>query len=293
MALGAAESAESSTYQVRVLDRAIDILDCFNQRQRELSLPEIVELTGLNRSTARRLAANLVRRGLLQEAPATGRYQLGLRLFEMGSVVSASFSLLEAAAGPLSALQEEVGGTIMLAAPSGDHFVIVDRREGTGEDGSMVSMRSEIGTVRPITYGPIGRVFLSTLSLPAVRLLLDKYPLEASTPYSITDVPLLLERLADVAYAGYAMDVNEVTEGIMGLATPIRDLTGETAGVLCLGVPSTRENDASFVETALSSLMATSAAISANMGHGADSGPAPGEGSGRRDRAGDEAREPV
>jgi DNA-binding IclR family transcriptional regulator len=156
-----------------------------------------------------------------------------------------------------------------------------------------VSKRSEIGTVRPITYGPIGRVFLSTLSLPAVRLLLDKYPLEASTPYSITDVPLFLERLADVAYTGYAMDVNEVTEGIMGLATPIRDLTGETAGVLCLGVPSTRENDASFVETALSSLMATSAAISANMGHGADFGPAPGEGSGQRDRAVAEARGPV
>ena len=293
MALGAAESAGSSTYQVRVLDRAIDILECFNQRQRELSLPEIVELTGLNRSTARRLAANLVRRGLLQEASATGRYQLGLRLFEMGSVVSASFSLLEAAAGPLSALQEEVGGTIMLAAPSGDHFVVVDRREGTGEDGSMVSMRSEIGTVRPITYGPIGRVFLSTLSLPAVRLLLDKYPLEASTPYSITDVPLFLERLAGVAEAGYAIDVNEVTEGIMGLATPIRDLTGKTAGVLCLGVPSTREKDASFVETALSSLMATSVAISANMGHGADSGPPSGEEGDGQGGAGAEARGPV
>ncbi len=293
MAPNAEKSAGSSTYQVRVLDRAIDILDCFSQRRRELSIPEIVEITGLDRSTARRLATNLVRRGLLQEAAANGRYQLGLRLFEMGSIVSASFSLLEAAAGPLSALQKEISGTIMLAAPSGDHFVIVDRREGVGAGGSMVSMRSEIGTVRPITYGPIGRVLLSTLSVAAVRELLDKYPLEASTPYSITDIDLFLQRLQAVADAGYASDVNEVTEGIMGLATPITDVSGTTAGVLCLGVPSTRENDLPFVETALTRLREASGAISTNMGYGADSGPASGEEVEEQDYAGSQTRGPI
>ena len=167
-------TAPAPAYQVRVLDRAIDILECFSQRQRELGLPEIVQMTGLNRSTARRLVANLVRRGMLQEVSPSGRYRLGLGLFEMGSVVASSFSLLDAAAGPVSHLEEILSGTILLAAPSGEHFVIVDRRECIRDGVAMVSMRSQMGTVRPLTYGPIGRVFLSGWDRDDVLELLRK-----------------------------------------------------------------------------------------------------------------------
>jgi DNA-binding IclR family transcriptional regulator len=258
-------------YQVRVLDRAIDILECFSQRQRELSLPEVVQMTGLNRSTARRLVSNLVRRGLLQEVSPLGRYRLGLSLFEMGSIVASSFSLLEAAAGPVSHLEEILSGTILLAAPSGEHFVIVDRRECIRDGVAMVSMRSQIGTVRPLTYGPIGRVFLADRDRERVLELLRKYPLDRATPYSITEEQFLA-RLPIVAAAGYETDVNEIVEGIMGVAVRIVDASGDTAGVLCLGLPATRERDAAFLELAMAKLKEASAAISANLGYRAQQG---------------------
>ena len=123
---------QPATYQVRVLDRAIDILDAFTLRHRDLSIPEIVEATGLNRSTAIRLVTSLERRGLLQKEPVTGRYRLGHRLFEMGNIVYSSLSLLEAAAGPLSTLERRSGATIVLAVRNGDYSVIVDSRQGVG-----------------------------------------------------------------------------------------------------------------------------------------------------------------
>jgi IclR family transcriptional regulator, KDG regulon repressor len=265
------KTAPAPAYQVRVLDRAIDILECFTPGRRELGLPEIVRMTGLNRSTARRLAANLVRRGLLQEVAMTGRYRLGLRLFEMGSIVAGSFSLLEAAAGPVAHLEETLSGTILLAAPSEDHFVIIDRRECVRDGVAMVSMRSQIGTVRPLTYGPIGRVFLSARSGQDVLDLLRKYPLERATPYSITEDEFL-DRLPAVLQAGYETDVNEIVEGIMGIAVRIVDSSGATAGVLCLGLPATREKDAAFLELALAKLKEASAAISVNLGYGGEPG---------------------
>lgn len=269
----AAKTAPASAYQVRVLDRIIDILECFTQRRPELGLPEIVQTTGLNRSTARRLVVNLVRRGLLQEVLTTGRYRLGVGLFEMGSIVSGSFSLVEAAAGPVSHLEEILSGTILLAAPSGDHFVIVDRRERIRDGVAMVSMRSQIGTVRPLTYGPIGRVFLSSRSGQEVDDLLRKHPLERTTPYSITKEEFL-ERLPAVSRAGYETDVNEIVEGIMGIAVRIVDSSEATAGVLCLGLPATREKDAAFLELALAKLKEASVAISANLGYAGDAGTA-------------------
>ena len=261
----------AAAYQVRVLDRAIDILEAFTPQRRDLNIREIVEATGLNRSTAIRLAANLERRGLLQRDPTTGRYRLGHRLFEMGNSVYTSLSLLEAAAGPLAALEQRVGATIVLAVRNGDYSVTVDKRQGVGDGFAMVAMPSEVGSVRPLTYGPVGQVLLAALPADAVDDLLDRYPLERYTPYSIMDREQFLQRLPQVRSEGYAIEVNEVVEGLMGIAVPVFDVADAIAGVLSLGFPSTRENDQAFLDTAVSSLRQTAAEISANMGYaGAD-----------------------
>lgn len=267
MAEHSERGSRASTYQVKVLDKAIDILDAFTLERRELSTREIVQATGLNRSTAIRLVANLERRGLLQQIASQGRYRLGMRLFEMGSIVRSSFSLVEAAAEPLSALELRSGATIVLAVRDGDHSVVIDRRQGVGEGFSMVSMPSEAGTARPLTYGPIGYVLLAYLSPEMVEDLLDRYPLEQYTPYSVTDRDRFLERLPLIRTRGYAVEVNQVVEGLMGVAAPIFDRKRSTAGVLALGFPATRENDKAFVETAIDNLTRATAEISANMGY--------------------------
>ena len=141
-------AGQGAAYQVRVLDRAIDILDSFTRRQRELGIREIVEATGLNRSTAIRLVANLERRGLLQRATTPGRYRLGQRLFEMGSIVYSSFSLRAAAAEPLQGLEQRCGATILLAAPNGEYTVIVEKRQGVGDGFAMVPMPGDVGQVQ-------------------------------------------------------------------------------------------------------------------------------------------------
>jgi IclR family KDG regulon transcriptional repressor len=258
------------TYQVKVLDRALDILDAFTIRRSDLSIREIVQATGLNRTTAIRLVANLERRGMLQRSPTTSRYRLGHRLFEMGSMVYSSLSFIQAAAGPLSALEQLVGATIVLAVRDGDYIVTLDKRQGVGDGFAMVTMPDDLGTVHPLTYGLLGQVFLASLATEEVQDLLDRYPLEQHTPYSVLDRRRFLELLPRVKSAGYAMEVNEVIEGLMGIAAPIFDFTGSAVGVLSLGFPATRETDVVFVEAAIRNLKQTAADISANLGYAND-----------------------
>jgi IclR family KDG regulon transcriptional repressor len=77
----------NSIYRVQALDRALDILDCFYFHNRELGMSEVVDRTGLKKTTAKRLIANLTSRSYLQQDPDTKKYQLGMRLFELGGVV--------------------------------------------------------------------------------------------------------------------------------------------------------------------------------------------------------------
>lgn len=263
-------SDQAPPYQVRVLDRAIDILDTLAARRTDLGTREIVEATGLNRSTVIRLCSNLERRGLLQRDSGTGRYRLGHRLFEMGSLVYSSLSLFQAAAGPLSALEQRSGATIVLAVRDGDYSVTVDRRQGVGDDFAMVPMPGEVGSVHPLTHGPVGQVFLAALPSSEVAALLRKYPLVRHTPYSILDREGFLARLADIREAGHALEVNEVIEGLMGIAAPIYDLMGKTTGVLSLGLPATRESDTAFVDQAVRNLRRAADEISSKLGYVGD-----------------------
>jgi IclR family KDG regulon transcriptional repressor len=261
------KSEQTIPYQVRVLDRAIDILDALTARRTDLSIREIVEATGLNRSTAIRLVANLERRGLLRQDHTTNRFRLGHRLFQMGSVVYSSLSLLQAAAGPLSALEQRVGATIVLAVREGEYGVTVDKRQGVGDDSAMVPMPGDVGEVRPLTYGPVGQIFLSTLKSEEAEALLNKYPLEQHTPYSVLNRRRYMERLPEVLQQGYAVEVNEVVEGLMGIASPIFDFSGSAVAVLSLGFPATRESDVVFVHEAIGNLKQSAAEISANLGY--------------------------
>ena len=265
------ETDRIATYQVRVLDRAVDILEAFTAQRKDLSIPEIVAATGLNRSTTIRLVANLERRGLLQKDPAANRFRLGHRLFEMGSLVYSSLSVLEAAAGPLSALEQRSGATILLAVREGDHSIMVDKRQGVGDGFAMVPMPGEVGEIRPLTYGLAGQVILSTLTRAETEVLLSKYPLEKHTPYSITDRRQYLARLPQGNERGYAIEVNEVVEGLMGIAAPIFDFSGSTVGALSLGFPATREADRQFVDAAIGDLKQAAAEASANLGYAATS----------------------
>lgn len=263
----AANTERASIYQVRVLDRAVDILEAFTVDHRDLSIRDIVAATGLNRSTTIRLVSNLERRGLLQHDPTTNRFRLGHRLFEMGSVVYSSLSVLQAAAGPLSSLEQRSGATIVLAVREGEHSVTVDKRQGVGVGFTLVPMPGKVGDIRPITYGPVGQVLLSNVASAEVEALLDKYPLEQHTPYSIINRKRYVARLPKVREQGYAIEVNEVVEGLMGIAAPIFDFSGSVVGVLSLGFPATRETDQAFVETALHDLKQAAAEVSSSLGY--------------------------
>jgi len=150
-------SEKKSIYRVQALERALDILDSFDFQNRELNLSDVVTRTGLNKTTAKRLISNLTARGYLQQDPQTRKYQLGMRLFELGGVVFSSFSLRRSAAAPMTGLQNETGATVLLGVRMEDHLVYVDKREGDG----MIRISSDVGWRRPLHYGMLGMVLMA------------------------------------------------------------------------------------------------------------------------------------
>jgi len=230
--------AENSIYRVQALERALDILDCFNFQNRELSLSDVVDRTGLNKTTVKRLIANLATRGYLQQDPQTRKYQLGMRLFELGGVVFSSFSLPRAAAYPMTELQNKTGATVLLGVKLEDQLVYVDKREGDG----MIRISSDIGWRRPLHYGMLGMVLMASLETKEILQILKRYPLEAHTPFSITDVDAFSLRLEEIRMQGYAVEKEEAVEGLTGIAAPIKNYSRQVVAALGVAMPAGRRN---------------------------------------------------
>jgi IclR family transcriptional regulator, KDG regulon repressor len=224
---------DDSIYKVQALMRALDILDCFNYQNRKMSLTDVVNQTGLNKTTAKRLISNLTARGYLQQDPQSKCYHLGMRLFELGSVVFSSFSLRQAAAQPMNNLQEDTAATVLLGSKIENHLVYVDKREGHGK----IRISSDIGWRRPLHYGMLGMVLMAHLEPKDLRRIIKMYPLQPHTALSITDEDAFILRLGKIHEKGYIVEKEEAVEGFIGIAVPIRDYSRQVVAALGVALP--------------------------------------------------------
>src|SRR6267143_4869691 len=101
-----------SPYRVQVLDRALAALEVLAARTTECGLAEICTTLKLHKSTAHRLMMVLEQHRLVDKNPDTGRYRLGLRLFEFGSKAVATLDLRGRARPYLDRLQRQFGETV-------------------------------------------------------------------------------------------------------------------------------------------------------------------------------------
>ena len=73
-----------SEYNVRAVERAIQILGCFDNQHPERGISEIAQVVGLHKATAYRIVTTLVNYGFLEWVESGQKYRLGIELASLG-----------------------------------------------------------------------------------------------------------------------------------------------------------------------------------------------------------------
>lgn len=121
-----------------------------------------------------RLCSTLIRYNYLAQDGESKAYVLGLRLFELGSLVSSRFSLLSKTASPhLAALQEKLGKTVFLSVIDKDELLYVDKKEDLTNP---IRFTSSVGERRPPYWGMSGPLLMAYLPDSEVERLLQRHP---------------------------------------------------------------------------------------------------------------------
>jgi DNA-binding IclR family transcriptional regulator len=105
---------------------ALDLLDCFVIDE-ELGVSEVARRLGVAKSTAHRLLTTLCSRGIIEQSLSTGKYRLGLHLFELGELALARIELRRRSMTLLEELRELSGWTVHLSIAQGADVLFLER----------------------------------------------------------------------------------------------------------------------------------------------------------------------
>jgi DNA-binding IclR family transcriptional regulator len=233
---GASIRPVSPRYRIQAIERAVSILNAFSMDDHELGVTELADRLGLHKSTVHRFMVNLDAAGLVERNARTGRYRLGLHVFELGALVMQQMNLWDEALPFLEGLVHDTGETGHLAVLDGGEAIYIERVEAR----RALRVPSAIGRGYPAHATNLGKVLLADLPRERVEAIIAERGLAAYTPQTITD-PIELEAdLELIRRRGYAVDNEEYDEGLRCIGAPVRDHSGRAVAALGIGGPVTR-----------------------------------------------------
>ncbi|MGH9523026.1 MAG: IclR family transcriptional regulator [Terriglobales bacterium] len=225
-----------SVYRVQVLDRAFAILNALADARDGLGLSELATLIHVHKSTTHRIVMNLERHRLIERDPASGKYRLGLRLFELGSAAIAQFNVRDSARKYLESLVNETGETVHLCVMDAGEMLYLDKIEPT----RTVRLSSRIGLRNPAHCTAVGKAIMAWLTDAEVETIVQRHGLRRFTGKTITTLAELKADLAKIRACGYAIDDEEHEDGVRCIAAAVRDHSGRPAAAMSVSGPSFR-----------------------------------------------------
>jgi DNA-binding IclR family transcriptional regulator len=254
-------AAVSPRYRIQAIERAVAILNAFNADEPELGVTEIAERVCLHKSTVHRFIVNLEAAGLVERNARSGRYRLGLHIFELGGLVMQRMNLWDEALPFLEGLVRDTGETGHLAVLDGGEAIYIERVEARRP----LRVPSAIGRGYPAHATNLGKVLLADLPRERVVEIVAAHGLPAYTRNTITDLDALERELERIRERGYAIDDEEYDEGLRCIGAGVRDHTGRVVSALGIGGPVTRITP-ERVEELARLVMAAAAGLSRRLG---------------------------
>jgi DNA-binding IclR family transcriptional regulator len=247
---------------IQSVDRALLLLQELAELGGCASLSALARRIGLNRSTVHGLLTTLRYHGMVAQDDH-GNYVLGIRLFELGNLAVSRLDLRIAAGPILQQLVDEYMETVHLVVSDGLYVVYIDKRESP----QSMQIVSRIGQRLPAYCTAVGKAILAFKPEDELDRLLAEVPLIPMTRNTITDPGMLRLHLHQVRLQGYALDEEEIAEGLRCAGAPIFDYTSQVVGAVSISGPSVRMNNEKITQ-AIQAVLRASREISLRLGYG-------------------------
>ena len=229
------ETPPQGIYKVQALDRAFAVLDLLAESETALGLAQVAASLQLHKSTAHRFLMVLERHRMV-ERTAGGKFRLGLRLFDFGNRAIEQYDLSERAQPHLRRLVAETEETAHLCILEGAHVIYIDKIEPARS----VRMITRVGASNPVHCTSVGKAMLAFLPEERLNEVLRRTRFERFTNRTISTAEALKAEIEKTRRRGYAVDDEELEEGLRCIAVPVLDAQRMPVAAVSVSGPSFR-----------------------------------------------------
>jgi DNA-binding IclR family transcriptional regulator len=198
------------------VEKAFDILMSFGEDRQVITAVEVSEKFGLPRSTTYRYLATLKANGLLDERSGGG-YKLGPKVYALARAVVRGTSMIEVARPFLEELSRSSGETVLLNQTLGGEIVVIDCIESQQH----LKISYLKGSVIPVPAGASAKTFLAFDPSIDLDAFMAEAPLRKYVPKTVIDRKTLIRKILEARDRGYALNDEEIDEGVRAVAAPI------------------------------------------------------------------------
>lgn len=225
-------------YRIAVVDRTLDLLEALGEARGPAGVSELAREIDATKSAVFRILVNLERRGYVVRDPFSSKYQLGVRLAQLGYHVLNSMDIRIRARPVIEDLHERFNETVNLGMLVDSTVSYVDMIES--DHG--LRMSAHVGATEEMHSSALGKAVLSFLPETEREVIL-RQPLPRRTAHTITDPELLRAELAKIRQRCLAEDRGENEEGALCFGAPIFDYRGNVIGAVSVSSPASRLHD--------------------------------------------------
>lgn len=203
----------SSTAGAQSLRRSLHLLRLLAQYQEDgLKLKEVIDRSGLERSTVHRLLSCLVEERFAERNPETRRYRLGIDAMQLGFASMHRVPLVDSYRPLMQKLARLSGDTVFLVVRQGDYCVCLHREEGHFP---VKVFTTDVGGRRLLGIGAGGLALMAELDDDEIDRILQRH--EAEYQQAGFTTAGLMHVVRQTRRAGYSKIVSTITQGVSGV----------------------------------------------------------------------------
>ena len=249
------ENPKPGDSYVQSFARGLQVICSFSSATPQQTLSEVAVQTGLTRAGARRILLTLQTLGYVE---SDGRlFRLTPRILDLGFAYLSSMPLRDLAEPTMEALAGRVHESCSASVLEGQDIVYVLRVHTH----KIMSTNLAVGSRLPAFWTSMGRVLLAGLPDSEVAALLQGAARKRFTPHTVLDDAGLLAQVRLAREQGWCLVNQELEEGLISVAAPLRDRAGRPVAALTISGQANRTNALTMQKTLLPALLQAAGTI--------------------------------
>lgn len=216
----------------KTVHKALDVLEMFSRENPSWGLRELSRELDLNHTVVHRLLSTFEERGYLARNSDTQKYEIGLKVLELSSLVDEKYQLSKRLEEIMRIISKETGESTVFTVRDEEYGVFLKIVEG-----SQIVRFAESEGRRSLLY--LGATHKSILAY-SPKELRNKVVNKAVQNGAVKDKNELMQELARIQNLGYAYTHGETFSDVAAVAVPVFDSHYNIQGSLGISSPTYR-----------------------------------------------------